>query len=177
MDYAHTVYISLGSNLESQWGGPEDNLARALALLAEQPSLRVDGVSAVYMTEPQNLREQPWFANQVARLVCPSAMSAEDMMTLLHHCEARMGRRRDGATPRFGPRIIDLDMLLFDDEQRTGPSFFVPHPRLAERAFVLAPLCDLAPDLHIPARPPGEDTPRLLLKKLVYRLEGKCIYQ
>lgn len=177
MDYAHTVYISLGSNLESQWGGPEDNLARALALLAEQPSLRVDGVSAVYMTEPQNLREQPWFANQVARLVCPSAMSAEDMMTLLHHCEARMGRRRDGATPRFGPRIIDLDMLLFDDEQRTGPSLFVPHPRLAERAFVLAPLCDLAPDLHIPARPPGEDTPRLLLKKLVYRLEGKCIYQ
>lgn len=175
MDDAHAVYISLGSNLKSQWGGPEDNLARALDLLAEQPSLRVDGVSAIYMTEPQNLREQPWFANQVARLLCRTDMSAEGMMTVLHHCEARMGRRRDG--PRFGPRIIDLDMLLFDDEQRTGPDLFVPHPRLAERAFVLAPLCDLAPDLRIPARQPGDDTPRLLLKKLVYRLEGKRIYQ
>lgn len=177
VNYAHTVYISLGSNLESEWGGPEANLAKALAILTDQPWFRVDGVSAIYMTEPQNLREQPWFANQVARLLCLSGVSAERMLALLHQCEACMGRRRDGATLRFGPRIIDLDLLLFDDEQRAGPELFLPHPRLPERAFVLAPLCDLAPDLRIPGRRPGDDTPRLLLKKLAYRLEGKRIYQ
>lgn len=183
MEYSHTAYVSLGSNLESEWGGPESNLGRALELLAAGSGLKVDAVSPVYLTEPQNLKEQPWFANQVVRLHCGPALTSFPLLARLHEIEAAMGRRRahagenGGGAARYGPRVIDLDILLFDDEKQETPELTLPHPRLAERAFVLVPLQDIEPDLIIPGRERGSRTLRELLGTLSYRLERNRIYQ
>ena len=164
------AYISLGSNQDE----PEAWLARARQALQTEPGLRLGALSPIYRTEPQGLRAQAWFANQVAELRCAPELGPEGLLARLLAVETRLGRQRS-ADPalRFGPRCIDLDVLLYGAETRAGPELILPHPRLAERAFVLVPLRDLCPDLVLPNGQRLTDA----LAALSYAVEGQRIYQ
>jgi len=160
------IFVSLGSNL----GEPEANLAEARRRLAELAGIRLAAASKVYRTEPQNVRDQPWFSNQVVALEAEADWTPEGLLAALKDIERGMGRT-DG--PRFGPRIIDLDILLFGQERRDAAELSLPHPRLTERAFVLVPLSELAPGLILPdGRPLGA-----VLKSLSHRVEKDVIWQ
>ncbi|WP_461209589.1 2-amino-4-hydroxy-6-hydroxymethyldihydropteridine diphosphokinase [Desulfocurvus sp. DL9XJH121] len=166
--------MGLGSNL----GDPKANLARALTRLGEISGILSVTGSPVYLTEPQLVREQPWFANQVARVVCAvDVLPPLALLEALLRLELELGRDRGGRgvppPKRFGPRAMDLDLLLYGDEVLDGERLTLPHPRLRERAFVLLPLADLAPDLPLP----GGGTPAGLLDGLSYRREGDKIWQ
>lgn len=142
----HTAFVGLGSNL----GDCGENLERACAALRQLPGLAVTALSPVYITEPQGMKDQPWFANRVARLAV--SMSAEALLERLSAVETALGRTRsDDPALRYGPRVIDLDLLLFDALRVASPTLTLPHPRLEERAFVLVPLRDIAPDLRLPS--------------------------
>jgi 2-amino-4-hydroxy-6-hydroxymethyldihydropteridine diphosphokinase len=134
------VFIALGSNL----GDPAARMREALGRLARD--LTVDRVSSLYRTEPVGFREQPDFLNAV--LSARTQKAPGEVLELLVAIESAMGRRRD--VP-LGPRTIDLDLLLYDGVVVAAPVLTLPHPRMAERRFVLEPLAEIAPDL----RPPG----------------------
>jgi 2-amino-4-hydroxy-6-hydroxymethyldihydropteridine diphosphokinase len=134
------AYLALGTNL----GDRLDNLRRALAALP--PDFDVQAVSRVYETEPAYVEDQPRFYNIVCRAA--TARSPLEALRRLKALEADLGRV---AGPRFGPRLIDLDLLLYDQVQLDTPDLTLPHPRLVERAFVLIPLAEIAPDLVHPA--------------------------
>jgi 2-amino-4-hydroxy-6-hydroxymethyldihydropteridine diphosphokinase len=143
-----TAYIGLGSNL----GRREDLIARALELLdGESMGLRVVAVSSLRETDPVGYEAQPRFLNGAA-LVETSATPRELLERLLG-LERQLGRDR-AASPRFGPRTIDLDLLLYGDETIAERGLEVPHPRLHERRFVLEPLAELNPRLLVPGRGP-----------------------
>ena len=137
----------------------------------------VSAVSPVYRTEPQGLKDQPWFANQVARIACEPGWrdNPEQFLRELLSIEERMGRTqavRRGAL-RFGPRIIDLDLLFIDGVVLHTPTVTLPHPRMRERAFVLVPLHDIAPDLTFGD---GETVARALAR-LAHVRDGQTIRQ
>ncbi len=134
------AYIGLGANL----GDREANLRTAIERLAELGPLRV---SSFRETDPVGVTEQPRFVNAVAEL--ETDLSARDLLQLLLEIERKMGRDRS-REERWGPRTIDLDLLLYGDEVIDEPGLTVPHPRLAERRFVLEPLHELAPGLVLP---------------------------
>jgi 2-amino-4-hydroxy-6-hydroxymethyldihydropteridine diphosphokinase len=135
----HRAYLGLGSNL----GDRRATLRAALAHLSDLGT--IEAVSAVYSTEPVGLREQPWFWNLALRLV--TVMAPSDLLAAAKAIEVELGRRPG---PRFGPRIIDIDLLLYDEIVMTAQGLEVPHPGLLDRAFVLRPLLDLDPDLTHP---------------------------
>lgn len=162
------AYISLGSNL----GDSVLNLEQALAALQTLPGVKLVAASSMYYTEPQNMPDQPFFANQVAVISCAPAMTAEALLQGLQAIETRQGRTRDSHA-RFGPRVIDLDLLLFGHEQHDSDFLTLPHPRMMERAFVLVPLAELVPDLSLPQ---GE-TVCECLARLTYSVDGKTIMQ
>jgi 2-amino-4-hydroxy-6-hydroxymethyldihydropteridine diphosphokinase len=136
---AHTVYLGLGSNL----GDRLLNLKAACSALA--PAARIFSSSPVYETAPWGYSDQPAFLDQA--LGIETLLSPLELLATLKRIEADLGRT---ATFRNGPRLIDLDILFFDDLVMETPGLVIPHPRLAERAFVLVPLANLAPDLHHP---------------------------
>jgi 2-amino-4-hydroxy-6-hydroxymethyldihydropteridine diphosphokinase len=136
------AYIGLGGNL----GDRRSHLERALELLDEDADIRVAGVSTFRETDPVGYVDQPRFLNAVAAL--ETALPARELLERLLAVERALGRERTG--PRYGPRTIDLDLLLYGDEEIDEPGLVVPHPRLAERRFVLEPLFELAPDLVLP---------------------------
>ncbi len=133
------VYLGLGSNL----GDRKQNLAQALQLISQQ--VVVQKISSIYETEPVDYREQPLFLNAVCRI--STRLNPKELLRLVKGIEVRMGR-----TPSFAnaPRIIDIDILFFDDEVISTQELTIPHPRLAGRAFVLVPLAEIAPDLVHP---------------------------
>src|SRR5918911_5400838 len=135
------AYVSLGSNLGDRAG----NLLLAARGMLDA-GLCVTRLSAVYETEPVDVREQPLFLNMVAELRV-ATFSPEQTLARLLRIEYALGRRRD---PLRGPRTVDLDLLLYGDEQRSTEFLQLPHPRLHERRFVLIPLVELAPDLVHP---------------------------
>lgn len=126
------VFLALGTNI----GAREENLRAALQAL--QPQVSVTCASAVYETEPLYVTEQPKFLNMVVQ--AQTDLSPIALLTFLKTIEKDMGR-----TPsrRFGPRLIDLDILAYGGEIISSPELTVPHPRIAERAFVLRPLADI----------------------------------
>jgi 2-amino-4-hydroxy-6-hydroxymethyldihydropteridine diphosphokinase len=136
------AYIALGANL----GDRELNLLRAIGEIGKLPAGRVTGLSSFYETSPVGVSDQPSFYNAVLRL--KTGLSPHDLLSRLQQIEnAVFSRTRD---VRWGPRPIDLDLLLYGDEVIDDETLTVPHPRLAERRFVLQPLCDVAPDLIHP---------------------------
>jgi 2-amino-4-hydroxy-6-hydroxymethyldihydropteridine diphosphokinase len=139
-----TAYVGLGSNL----GDREGFLRRAVEALAAEPEIDVTGVSSVRETDPVGLVDQPRFLNAVARV--ETDLGARELLDRLLATERALGRRRDG--PRFGPRTIDLDLLLYGDHEIDEPGLTVPHPRLAERRFVLEPLHELDATLAVPGQ-------------------------
>lgn len=136
------AYIGLGSNLDD----PVRQIRTALAALAEIPGSRLVASSALYQNPPMGPQQQPEFVNAVAGLL--TGLSPEELLTAMQSIELAQGRRRDG--PRWGPRTLDLDLLLFGDRRLQSASLTVPHPGLAERPFVLLPLLELAPGLRLP---------------------------
>ncbi|MDP3965503.1 MAG: 2-amino-4-hydroxy-6-hydroxymethyldihydropteridine diphosphokinase [bacterium] len=146
------IYLGLGSNL----GDRVLNVRTALSKLP--PDIIVEAVSPVYETEPQYLKNQPEFLNIACK--CKTTLSAREVLTFLKKVETDLGRTE---TERFGPRIIDIDLLFYGTERVNEPDLIVPHPRLSERAFALIPLADIAPDF---VHPVLKSTIRKLKEKL-----------
>ena len=136
-----TVYIALGSNV----GNREQNLREAIRLLAET-GMRILKISNIYETEPVDYLEQAWFLNAV--LEAQTDLPAADLLQKLRGIEAGMGSKKAFAK---GPRLIDLDILLYGNENIATPELEVPHPRMLQRRFVLVPLSEIAPHLRHPA--------------------------
>lgn len=136
------AYIGLGSNQED----PARQLQAAFAALSSLRETRLLRQSGVYRTPPWGLAEQPDFLNAVAEL--ETRLSARELLDGLLDIERQAGRRRDG--PRWGPRSIDLDLLVYAGCHIDEDGLAIPHPRMAERAFVLLPLAELAPSLEVP---------------------------
>jgi len=141
------VFLGLGANLGSD---PAESLRSALVALDHEEGLQVIRYSRFFRTPPWGPVPQPDYINAVAEVA--TQLPTTQVMERLLRVECDMGRRREG--PRFGPRIIDLDLLLDGDSVVSAPDLTVPHPRLAERAFVLVPLAELDPDLEVPGLGP-----------------------
>jgi 2-amino-4-hydroxy-6-hydroxymethyldihydropteridine diphosphokinase len=136
------AYVGLGSNL----GDREATLRKAIELLGAEDGVEVVAVSTLRDTEPVGYVDQPRFLNGVAAV--ETELGPRDLLERLLAVERSLGRERSG--PRFGPRTVDLDLLLHGDGVVDEPGLTVPHPRLAERAFVLEPLAELDPELRLP---------------------------
>jgi 2-amino-4-hydroxy-6-hydroxymethyldihydropteridine diphosphokinase len=141
------AYVGTGSNL----GKRQKTIAQALELIAAENGLEVVAVSSLRETEPVGYEDQPPFINGVIGL--ETELSPRKLLERLLEIERRLGRVR-GEGPRFGPRTIDLDLLLYGDEIVDQPGLIVPHPRLHERRFALEPLAELDPSLEIPGHGP-----------------------
>lgn len=166
--------MGLGSNL----GDSASILQRALAELEALPGVVRLDASPSYRTEPQGYKDQPWFLNLVARLAVEEGMSALDLLHDMLAIETRLGRVRlpaqgQNAAARFGPRTVDIDLLLFGSEVWSREELILPHPRMRERAFVLVPLQDLAPELVFPDGTPLNEA----LRAIAYHLQGDVITQ
>lgn len=149
------VHIALGSNL----GDRSANLEAAIAALP--PAVEVTRRSAVYETEPEYIADQPAFLNMA---VCgETRLEPQELLLRLKAIERQLGRR---PARRYGPRVIDLDIVFFGDRIVAVPGLAIPHPRMSERAFVLTPLSDIAADVRHPVT--GE-TVLNLLEKLIDR--------
>ena len=135
----HTVYIALGTNL----GERLNNLLAAIEAMA--PEVSVLAESHIYETPPWGYEDQPAFLNMVVK--AETGLEPEALLNFLKQLEVELGREQNF---RWGPRLIDLDILFYDDLILDTPPLVIPHPRLHERAFVLVPLADVAPDLTHP---------------------------
>lgn len=156
-----TAYLGLGSNI----GNREQHLEQALSKLAA-PDLRITRVSSVYETEPVGFTAQRSFLNMVAEI--ETELFPMQLLSRIGKVEQALGRVRTIAN---GPRTIDVDILLYGRAAIRSGRLEVPHPRMAERRFVLAPLAELAPDLHHPVthktvRAMLEAAPPLTMRKL-----------
>jgi 2-amino-4-hydroxy-6-hydroxymethyldihydropteridine diphosphokinase len=134
------LYSSLGSNI----GNRAENIARAIAALGER-GVRVTRESSLYETEPLEIKEQPWFLN--CAIEAETELSPERLMEVLLEIEREMGRER--RVPK-GPRLIDMDILLYGSEVVRTAELEIPHPRMAERKFVLVPLAEIAAEANHP---------------------------
>lgn len=139
------AYVGLGSNL----GDREATIRSAVAELQGAEGVEVVAVSTLIETEPVGYVDQPRFLNGVAAL--ETVLPARTLLDLLLAVETRFGRDR-AAVPAQGPRTLDLDLLLYADEEIDEPGLRIPHPRLHERRFVLGPLAELEPDLQVPGK-------------------------
>lgn len=137
----HIVYLALGSNLENRAA----NLKEAISSLS--PQMDVLAKSKIYETPPWGYTDQPKFLNQVVKV--KTYLDPEPLLKHLKRLEIALGRQ---ATFRNGPRLIDIDILFYDDLILETPTLVIPHPRLHERGFVLMPLMDIAPDLVHPVQ-------------------------
>lgn len=132
------VYLSLGTNL----GDKESNLKHALLLLSEE--VKILKTSSLYETEPVGFKDQPWFLNMVFE--GDTDLSPSDLLCFTKSIESEMKRIK---TIVNGPRIIDIDILLYDDEKIETENLIIPHPRMLERAFAMVPLYEISSDLII----------------------------
>jgi 2-amino-4-hydroxy-6-hydroxymethyldihydropteridine diphosphokinase len=160
------VYVALGSNL----GDRDRQLAAALAALSATDGIEVVAVSPVYETDPVGPPPQGAYLNAAARL--RTALTPGALMGRLLEIEAAQGRSR-GST-RDAPRTLDLDLLFYGDQTLVEPELELPHPRLADRPFVLEPLCDLAPEfVHPVLRVTVEDLARRVRDPAAVRRHAK----
>jgi len=143
----NTVYLSLGGNL----GDPAASMATALRLLDADESTRVIAVSSLYRTPPWGKLDQPDFLNAAAEI--STALAPRALLELCLEAERKLKRVRE---ERWGPRLIDIDILVFGDRIIHETGLEVPHPRMLERAFVLAPLAEIAPELAVGGRSVSE---------------------
>jgi 2-amino-4-hydroxy-6-hydroxymethyldihydropteridine diphosphokinase len=149
------AYVAVGANL----GDRARTIRAALERLDAVPGISVQAVSSLAETDPVGpVRDQPKFLNGAARL--ETDLRPRELLAALLEVEAELGRVRDGQTG--GPRPIDLDLLLYEDQVLDEPGLTLPHPRLHERRFVLEPLAELRPGLKVP----GKGTVEALLAKL-----------
>ena len=141
------AYIGLGSNL----GDSVARVQEGMQALNAIPGVRLRRCSSLYRSAPVGVAEQPDFINAVCEV--ETTLDPADLMRQLLETERQRGRVRDGA--KGGPRILDLDLLLYGERALNTPELVLPHPRLHERAFVLSPLCELNETLTVPGRGPA----------------------
>ena len=135
------AYIGLGANL----GDPRLQLEEALARLACTEEIEVVKVSSFYLNPPLGPPDQPWYVNAVAQVL--TRLTPEELLRVLHRVEQELGRER---RERWGPRLIDLDLLLYNGIILSGPDLQLPHPEMVNRPFVLMPLAEIAPQAWHP---------------------------
>ncbi len=138
-----TIYLALGSNV----GDREKNLREAIRLIGES-GIRIARLSGIYETEPVDYLDQAWFLNAV--LEARTDLPATQLLATLRNIESQMGSKKAFAK---GPRLIDLDILLYGNDTIATPDLQIPHPRMLLRNFVLAPLAEIAPALRHPSWP------------------------
>lgn len=160
------AFLCLGSNS----GNAPEMLGLAASRIHKLPACRVVASSSIYLTEPQDLAGQPWFHNQVLKLLVEREESPPSLMRQFLAIEADLGRKRPA--PRFGPRPIDIDLLLLGSVISNDPICILPHPRLTKRAFALVPLLEIAPEATVSGQPAA-----CWLKRLVWHREGNKIFQ
>jgi 2-amino-4-hydroxy-6-hydroxymethyldihydropteridine diphosphokinase len=148
----HVVYLSLGTNL----GNRLENLKQALDRLKK--FCEEDSSSSVYETDPWGFEDQPFFYNQVVRI--KTGLEPTQLLREIKKIEMEMGRV---PTFQYGPRLIDIDILLYDKLMMNSTELKIPHPQIKSRAFVLSPLAEIAPDLIIP----GEEVDVVTLNQAV----------
>lgn len=153
------VYIGLGSNLDN----PLEQVRQAIESLSRTPQIEVVRVSSLYRSHPLGPPGQPDYINAV--MAIETSLSAEALLDVLQAIELSQGRVRDGE--RWGPRTLDLDILLYGDVVMEQPRLKIPHPGLHERSFVLYPLLEIAPELLVP----GHGALVKLLEHCEYDLE------
>jgi len=144
MNQRVTAYLSIGSNK----GNTLKNLHQAIQELNEMTRLQVTAVSGFYKTAPQNFEDQEWFVN--AAIEIQTDLAPEDLLKVLKGIENKLDQK--GKAFRFGPRIIDLDIVLYGKTIYESRDLIIPHPRMHERSFVLIPLCDIDPALVHPLK-------------------------
>jgi len=160
------VLLGLGSNL----GLCRNNLQNAIASIFKHKGLRLVLQSGVYETQPQDIKDQPWFCNQVILLEVMEFWTPWSLLGLLTDIEKQMGRLK---AEKKGPRIIDLDILAFGRMIIQEQSLQIPHVSMKKRAFVLVPMMEIYPDFIFPD---GERL-KTIIDKLEFKLEGNRIYQ
>jgi 2-amino-4-hydroxy-6-hydroxymethyldihydropteridine diphosphokinase len=138
-----TVYLALGSNI----GNREANLRESIRLISES-GVQISKLSSIYETEPLDYLDQPWFFNAV--LEAQTNLPVQELLAALRQIESRMGSKKP--FPK-GPRLIDLDILLYGNDIVDMPDLQIPHPRMLQRNFVLAPLAEIAPTFCHPSWP------------------------
>ena len=138
----HIAYISVGSNI----GDKLANCQNGIASLAKASRSRILAQSRVYATEPVDYADQDWFINVVVKLETPN--DPYDLLDKIKRVQQAAGRKRD--LIRFGPRVLDLDIIFFDDLVLESDRLVVPHPRMHQRRFVLKPICDIDPTIVHP---------------------------
>jgi 2-amino-4-hydroxy-6-hydroxymethyldihydropteridine diphosphokinase len=158
------AYIGLGSNLDR----PQDQLRRAVDELAELPASRLTGVSSFYGSAPLGLADQPDFINAVAAL--ETELDPHALLSGLQAIEQAHGRRRER---HWGPRTLDLDLLLYGDRISNTAELQVPHPGLYARNFVLYPLHEIAPQLNIPGHGPLADLLTACSRQGLWKLDDQ----
>lgn len=160
----HLVYLSIGSNV----GDKPKNLDTAIDSLSNHGEITVRDVSAYYRTEPQNYRDQDWFVNAAVKI--GTSLDPEPLLDALKTMESNLDK--EGKPFRFGPRVIDLDIIFYDDKVFRSGRLEIPHPRMHERCFVLVPLCDIGPHTYHPVLGRTSDE---LLKKIEKQETQKVI--
>ena len=151
------IYLSLGSNI----GDTKSNLDRAIESLGEK--INILNRSSYYETEPVGYKDQDWFLNIV--LEGETGLGPEELLRFAQGIESKMKRKK---TIRFGPRIIDIDILLYGQIQLQTEDLIIPHPRMFERAFVMVPLYEIAPNLMIEGKK---------IREIINELEGEQVYK
>ena len=161
------VWIGLGSNM----GQAADQVEQAIAALTDAPGLELTARSSLYRTAPVGNVDQPDFINAVVRASC--RIGCYVLLEALQEIEKRFGRTRDGE--RFGPRSLDLDLLMYADQTVSSPQLELPHPRMHERLFVLEPLAEIEGDITVPGRGRLSVLRQACLDQRVQRLgDGVC---
>jgi len=148
------AYVGLGGNV----GAAEDTLRAAIRAFDVLPSTRVVRASQLYRTPAWGREDQPDFVNAAAAI--ETALAPRALLEALLGIERACGRERNADGERWGPRTLDLDLLLYGGERIDEPGLHVPHPHLHERAFVLVPLCEIAPEAVIPGHGTVRDARR-----------------
>jgi 2-amino-4-hydroxy-6-hydroxymethyldihydropteridine diphosphokinase len=138
----HWAMLSLGSNL----GDPLANCCKAIGALNADKEICLERRSPFYWTEPVDYVDQQWFLN--AALKVRTDLDPLNLLDKLQHIQRAMGRKQDGI--RFGPRVLDLDIIFFDDLVMETDELVIPHPRMHKRRFVLKPICDIDPEVRHP---------------------------
>jgi dihydroneopterin aldolase/2-amino-4-hydroxy-6-hydroxymethyldihydropteridine diphosphokinase len=154
------VYIGIGSNL----GDRKENCLHAIELL-QKKGITVTKRSSFYETEPWGLKDQPRFLNMAIEI--ETKHNPEKLLSILKNIEKRIGRKKSS---KWGPRLIDLDILLFDNITLNKDNLKIPHPLMHERDFVLRPLCEIAPDVDHPSLKSSINE----LMKNLYRRSQNC---
>ncbi len=152
---AHTVLISAGSNI----GDKTENCRNGIAVLARVDRTVLLETSGFYKTEPVDYLDQDWFVNCAVKI--STQLEPFELLTELKRIESEAGRKKN--TVRFGPRVLDLDIIFFDDQVLEADNLIIPHPRMHQRRFVLIPVCDIGSNI---IHPVFKKNIRKLLKEL-----------